>query len=221
MIHIYRSFERSVPMAFDLQEELKKAEKQLNMTVSRMEQIRSEFYVETIEFIQSWYMKLTEQYVKKDIKLTKQLGIEKLSRLKAEVAALQRNTEKVVGRFLKDDMWWHLNQTEKENPNLMDDLQKATRYIAGKLALILENYGFITTDPNDPKYWREWDYLGIHRPPNAKPFYPHHLDWPGRMIELVNEYMELTREGIQYSYEVKKLKENKALNDVENLWNQA
>ncbi len=208
-------------MARDLPGELKKAEKQFNATFSRMKQIQQEFIDEVADFMKTFYLDVTKRKVKNEAELTQKLGIEKISRLKSEVSRLQSQARQAVAEFIPDGMFWHHGQPEKPDPAFRENLEKGLRLVAGKLGPILEKYGYITTDPEEPGYWREWDEYGINRPDNARPFYPMHLDWTERMNELIHEYEDLIREGIQYSWEVKKLKQGKMQSEVEDLWKNA
>ncbi len=209
-------------MGINYQEEIRKTEKNLRDTLSRMKEIHSEFMAEATEFIRRWYMQITEQRVKTETELTKKLGVQKLSQLKADLIALQKKTPDIMKEFLEHDtIWWHRTQAGKAIPHFTEIMEKSLRLIAGRLAPILEKYGYITTNPQDPSYWREWDEFGIMHPPNARHYYPHHLDWSEKMQDLIREYDELMRDGVDFAVELKRLKETQSRFEAEDLWNKA
>jgi hypothetical protein len=209
-------------MTIDYDNEIKKATQQFNSTIARMEKIHKTFLGEAKKFIKKWYIDITKKKVTKETELTKELGLEKLSFLKSEVKSLQDTTDESVEDFIaRECHWWHLEQSDKPIIGFQESVYKAMRLIAGRLGPVLESYGYLTNDPSEPAYWREWDKLEINRPPNARPYYPHHLDWPKEMENLIHEYEELMKDGIQYRLEIKKLKDQKAKHEAEDLWSQA
>lgn len=209
-------------MAINYDEQIQTLDKLLANAVIRMKEIHQDFMAATTEFMKSWYAELTKQKVTGATKLTKQLGIEKLSKLKAEVSKLQENTPQIVNDLINDvRIWWHMRNEEKVDLHFKDNVSKSLRLIAGKLGPILERYGYITTDPQEPGFWREWDEYGLNRPPNARPYYPHHLNWSDHMKSIIDEYDDLMRDALQYSSELKKLKAEKTQYEVEDLWSKA
>ncbi|HAO19039.1 MAG: hypothetical protein BWK80_10655 [Desulfobacteraceae bacterium IS3] len=209
-------------MNINYQEEIRKNEKHLRDTISRMKEIHLDFIAETTNFMRRWYMKVTEQKVKTETDLTKKLGVQKLSQLKNDLNLLQQKTPDIIREFADtEDLWWHRKQPEAIIPNFSESMEIALRLIAGKLAPVLEKFGYITTNPQDPSFWREWDKFGINHPPNARPYYPHHLDWSEKMQELIREYDELMKDGVEYAVELKRLKETQSRMEAEDLWNKA
>ncbi len=207
-------------MANNFDKEIQIAQRRLDTAADRMKQIRKEFMSETIKYFRVWYEQLTKAKVTAEADLTRELGINKLSQLKNEVNVLKGGTEKNVSEFIGNDSLW-LRQNDSIQPSFTEDIDNALRLIAGKLGLILENYGYITSNPEDPSFWREWDKLGLNRPPDARPFYPHYLDLPVHIKDMVEEYEELIREKAEYTYHVKKLRDTKARSEAEALWDRA
>lgn len=209
-------------MSHHYDKEIKEAENQLKSAIARMKVIQKEFMAQCVTYIKSWYVDITKQKVTSASKLTKQLGIEKLSQMKAEVSRLQEQSPEIINDFINDvNLWWHLKENDQLETTFKEDISKALRLAAGKLGPVLEKYGYITTNPSEPGYWREWDEFGINRPANPRPYYPYPLDWTDNMRTLVDEYQELIREAIQYRDELKKLKAEKAQMEVEDLWKNA
>lgn len=209
-------------MGVNYQEEIRKTEKNLRDALRRLKEIHTDFMAEAAVFMRKWYMQFTEQRVRTETELTKTLGIHKLSQLKAELAALQKKTPDILREFLDHDkIWWHRTQAEKVISNFTEIMEKSIRLVAGRLAVTLEKYGYITTNPQNPSYWREWDKFGIMHPPNARHYYPHHLDWNEKMQDLVREYDDLMRDGVDFAVELKRLKETQSRVEAEDLWNKA
>lgn len=213
-------------MARNFEAEIETAESQLEANIKRMEQIKQEFLSTTIEFIKTWYWEQTEFMVKHKPKFTKELDTQELSELKEEVKALQEDTPNIVTEFLQDEsLWWHRKHSDQcyffsENrpPNGLD---RAVRLIAGKLASILEKYGYLTTKFQDDEVWREWDQSGNYHPPGARPYYPYGQDWPERMRTLTKQYEDIHREAVYRASEIEKLKEDKEKSEAEDIWNKA
>ena len=158
--------------------------------------------------------------------LTKELDSQELSKLKAEVKALQEDTPNIVTAFLQDEnLWWHRKQCEQSYsfsgnrpPNGLD---RSIRLVAGKLASILEKYGYLTTKFQNPDAWREWDQSGNSHPPGARHYYPSGIDWTERMRTLTKQYEDIHRESVCRASEIERLKEDKEKNEAEDLWNKA
>src|SRR5689334_18971347 len=150
-------------MSRDFESEIQAAEAVLQVTVDQLEQIAQEFITATAEFFRSWYWEEAQDQVKRKPDLTKKLGVEQLSKMKAEVKALQDDAPNIASEFLNEDSpWWH--RTRKEhmyygfNGNRPPDmLDTPLRLALGKLAPILEKYGYISAqgDPLTRISWRE------------------------------------------------------------------
>jgi hypothetical protein len=209
-------------MSHHYDEEIQSAEKQLESAVSRMKDIQKTFMSDAVSYIKSWFLEMTKQKVTGASKLTKQLGMEKLSKMKAEVNHLQDQTPDIINDLINDvNIWWHLKPDDQSVSVFKESISKSLRLAAGKLALILEKYGYITTDPSEPGYWREWDEFGINRPTNPRPYYPYPLDWTPKMRSVIDEYEELARDAIHFRDELKKLKSEKTQYEVNSLWDNA
>lgn len=207
-------------MTHNFDKEIQIAQRRLDAATNRMKQIRKEFFSASIKYFRHWYEQLTKDKVTSEAELTRELGINKISELKSEVNALKQNTEKIVSEYLNhESLWWR--QNDPVQPSFLEDVDNALRLIAGKLGIILENYGYITANPEDPSFWREWDKLGLNRPPDARPYYPHYLDLPAGMKNMTEEYEELIREKADYTHQVKKLKDSKAKSEAEAIWDKA
>jgi hypothetical protein len=63
--------------------------------------------------------------------------------------------------------------------------------------------------------------MGLNHPPDARPYYPQHLDWPESFDNMLAEYEELVRDNAHFTVEVEKLRKAKEQSDVEDLWESA
>ena len=206
--------------------EIAAAEARLNGLTSRMEQIRQSFMSTTVEFVRPLFWEQTESLVKREAELTKKLGVEKLAQLKSEVKALQDNTESIAAQFLNEDrLWWHLKPSEQMysyyGNRPPDGLDKAVRLIAGRVAPILEKYGYLSANLSEHGIWREWDASGNHHLPNSRPCYPYGLDWSDTMKALIQEYQRLHQDATRQANDVAKLKKAKEQSEAEDLWKRA
>ncbi len=213
-------------MARNIEEEIQAAERRLEATLTQMERIQQDFVAASVDLIKAWYWTQTESVVKREAEVTKKLGVERLSELKADVRALQEDTGKIVTEFLQDEsLWWHRKQGEQSyfyhGNRPPDGLDKAVRLSAGRLASVLEQYGYLPADLQDHGVWREWDQSGNYHPSNARPYYPHGFDWSEQMRALIKDYEELHREAPRQAREIERLKQEKAQNEAEDLWKKA
>ena len=208
------------------------AQKDLEVTFANMEQLREEFIAATVEFMEPWYWDQTETMVTRRPEITKQLGVDKLAQLKADVKSLQENCATIAAEFLADErLWWHQKRGEQaysyhEN-RPPGGLDKAVRLIAGKLGPILERYDYLSgkLDRISPlqshEVWRERDASGSYHPANARPYHPYGFDWSERMRAVLKNYADLLQEGVRQASEIDGLKHAKERSEARDLWEQA
>lgn len=213
-------------MTHNFEEEIKAAEECLEAIFEQMERMRQDFVTATVELVKPWYWSQTESLVKRKAEVTKKLGLEKLSHLKADVKVLQKDMASIVAEFLQDErLWWHRTQGDQSyyyhGNRPPDGLDKAVRLVAGRLAPILEEYGYLSTSLQDHEVWREWDQSGNYHPPDARPYYPYGFDWSEQMKALINQYEELYRKALDQAREIEGLKQEKAQSEAEDLWRKA
>jgi hypothetical protein len=210
-----RDFDKEIPAL-----EAKIEEKRLEM-----EKVKNTFILAAVGFLKSWYWEQTERLVKSEADKTKALGSEKLAKLKAAVRELQGNAEGIAAEFLGDaSLWWHLRSGDQKyylrGNRAPDHLEKALGLAAGMLAAPLEKYGYVEPATSD-RGWREWDRSGNHHPPNARPYYPHHLDWSSEMRRLMGEYDKLLSLASREAGDLESTKRAKAEDEAAGLWDKA
>jgi hypothetical protein len=212
-----------VPANFDA--EMEATEKELEGIKSELESISRQFLLATAELVRHSYRQLVETLVKDKPKLTKRLGVERLSQLKVDLRELENNAQNAVSEFLDvDKLWWHRaegDQQYSDLPQRHSDLDKALMLAVGKLAPVLEKYGYLPTESTDPGIWREWDKTARRRALDARPYYPHRLEWSQSMKDSIQRYAALHAKGLETAAKLARLKEEKASREAEELWRKA
>lgn len=192
----------------------------------QMETLAAIFRDATSLFLVSFYESYAKGEVKRKADVTTTLGKEKLSILKQKLSDLQNNVRAIIDEFLMlDNLWWHKSRGEKmygyygnRPPEVLD---KAVRLAAGRLAPLLEEFGYLPTKLSDNGVWREWDRSGNHHPSNARPYYPQSLDWSPDMKRIVAEYDKARTNCEHITRRILQLQKEKRENQAEDLWESA
>ena len=193
----------------------------------RMEELKTEFTKETVDFAFEWYRKTAKEYITKYPEITLKMSEEKIANMKAKVNELVKNTEKIVrDEFDNPALWWH------QKPNLHDPIDKykqvadkysevldhAVRHILGHLGIVLEKFGFnVTTSSNTGAYKEFW----FEQPIGGKqtvPCYPHLLSWSEEMQDIIREYDAQFTQAITLYNEIQQLKEEKKRQEALTRW---
>jgi hypothetical protein len=193
----------------------------------RMEELKTEFMKQTVDFTMEWYRKTSKEYITKYPEITLKMSEEKIANMKAKVNELVKNTEKIVrGELDNPALWWH------QKPNLHDSISQykqvadkypeildhAVRHILGRLGRVLEEYGFnVTTSSNTGAYKEFW----FEQPIGGKqivPCYPHLLSWTKEMQDTIREYDAKFTQAITLYNEVQQLKEEKKRQEALTRW---
>ncbi len=193
----------------------------------RMEELKTEFTKQTVDFVFKWYRKTAKEYVTKYPEITLKMSEEKIANMKAKVNELVKNTEKIVrDEFDNPALWWH------QKPNLHDPIDKYTqvadrysevldhaiRHILGHLGIVLEEFGFnVTTRVNSGAYKEFW----FEQPVGGKqpvPCYPHLLSWSEEMQDIMREYDAQFTQAIALYNEIQQLKEEKKRQEALSRW---
>jgi len=206
---------------------IEKKEAELLPLRSRMEELKSEFAKQTVDFAFKWFRKTAKEYITKYSEITLKMSEEKIANMKAKVNDLVKNTEKIVrDEFDNPVLWWH------EKPNLHDPIDKykqvadkysevldhAVRHILGHLGIVLEEFGFnVTTRANTGAYREFW----FKQPLGGKqtvPCYPHLLSWSEEMQDTIREYDAQFTQAITLYNEIQQLKEEKKRQEALSRW---
>lgn len=200
--------------------EIEAAEKELEAIKSELRGIRQHFLLATTEFVRQWYRQQAETFVKHNHELTKKLEGEKLSQLKADLAKLENDTSTAISEYLDvDELWWQAKEVEQGYGAWAPDLDKPVRLAVGRLAIILEKYGYLASEGSG--VWREWDKSRSYHPPGARPYYPYSLDWSQSMIDSMKGYRELCSKAFRVTQTIGRLKQEKGSSEAEELWRKA
>ena len=209
-----------MPVPRNFRAEIEAAEKELEAIKSELKGIRQHFLLATTEFVRQWYRQQAETFVKCNHELTKKLEGEKLPQLKADLSKLENDTPTAVSEYLDvDELWWQAKEGEQRYGTLEADLSKAVRLAAGRLAPVLEKYGYLSSEGSE--VWREWDKTGSYHPPDAKPYYTYGLEWSQGMKDTMKSYAELRVKAVNVAQTIRQLKQEKGSSEAEELWRKA
>ena len=182
---------------------IKKKEKELLLFSSRMENLRLDFAKETIDFAIEWYRKTVKTYIMKFPEITLNMKEERIHKMKTKVNELIKNADKIVYDELSNpELWWH------QRPNLEDPVDlytqvsdkypeivnRAVRHILGQLGVILEEFGYhVTTTASPGAYPEFWfDSQARFNPQTGRyssaPYFPHLLKWSKEMQYTIVKY---------------------------------
>jgi hypothetical protein len=204
----------------DFGAEIEAAEKELEAIKSELRGIRQQFLLATTEFVRQWYRQQVEDFVKRNHDLTKKLAGERLSELKADLVKLENDTSTAISEHLDvDELWWQAKEVEQGYGAWAPNLDKPVRLAAGRLAIVLEKYGYLASQGSE--VWREWDKNGDYHPPGARPYYPYSLDWSQSMRDSMKGYRELCSKAFRVTQTIRQLKQEKASSEAEELWRKA
>lgn len=154
------------PFLRNFSTEIEAAEKELEAIKSQLKGIRQQFLLAATEHLRQWYMQQTESFVKRNYELTKKLEGAKLSQLKADLTKLKDDTPNVVSEYLDvDELWWPAKEIEQGEGIHPPNLGNPVRLAAGRLAPILEKYGYLSSEGSE--VWREWDSTGNYQRSNV------------------------------------------------------
>ena len=185
---------------------------------SRMEEFKTEFIKQTIQFASEWYRKTVKEYITKYPEVTLSMSEEKIAIMKTKIAGLVQGSEKIVnGELDNPELWWHqkpyLHDSIQQYTQIADKypeiLDRAVRYALGRLGTVLEEFSFhVTASGNTGSYQEFW----FERPPGTNQtitYYPHLLKWTEGMQDAIKKYNEQFTQAITLYNEIQKLKEQK------------
>ncbi len=206
--------------------EITSFEKEFAEILGQMEKAKQSFVAGTIEFLTKWFQNQARYHVEEQYEHTHSLGLTRLTELKQKVGQLIKSTPMAVARLVgHDSLWWHRSrrggwkdQYSSEPP---EGLTQAMRLLAGAIAPILEAYGYLKKDPDSRDTWREWDEKNDCRPSNARPYYPHQLEWSDKMTTAIEGYMKHLGRATFLDSKVSGTQKLKKKMEAGNLWDKA
>lgn len=215
-------------MSRDFDKEIEVAEKTFAETVAKMEACRQEFVRATTALLTPWFMDEAQKIARETPDVTKNLGEVRLGALKEKIRLHQVAAPTLVEKFMSaPDLWWHKKPgqqmyfvSERRGP---EHLERAVRLIAGSVAPILEDYGYLTLpgNTNGMGAWLEWDESGNYHPHDARPYCPRWIDWSEPMKTPIKTYEELRRQAERERNAVERLKTEKEQSEANDIWNRS
>jgi len=213
----------------DFDSEISELQKQEQALMVRMESAAASFRESVTSFLVSFYEERTKQEVTLQTDLTGRLGKAKLSELKQELSNLQESASTIVEELIgPDSLWWHKSDEVKSREHVYyshvgnsppEVLNKPVRQAAGKLAPLLEKYGYLPT--SGERMWRERDRNTSYTPTSARPCYPNFLEWSPQMKARITDYDKLLNEARSLSHRVSSLQRKKREKQATDLWDSA
>jgi hypothetical protein len=203
------------------------AEAALAATRTQMEEARQRLAATITDFVTPWFAEQARLAVERNPDRAKELGVDGIRALKADVAALtDRLPELVKGELLDAVTWAHLepgwdeSDPWKTNPRYnysavsqhrqADTFDKPLRRILGQLGPILEAHGL-----GKPDDWRNASGG------SAKPYYPFGVDWTAEMKAAAAQYADLYGELRMHNQKRHESQAAKERAEAQDLWNQA
>ena len=114
---------------------------------------------------------------------------EKLSKLKSDIVALQKQSKRIITEaFSGETIWWHEN-LEADPESMYSDkiptpIEEALRISIGKVAPILRGHGFL--GQND--FWKKPTERGYYSQSSQPDYSNHHFEYPENFLKLWKKY---------------------------------
>ncbi len=195
---------------------------------SRMDELKSQFIKQSIDFAVEWYKQTAKQYITKHSEITLKMHDDRMARMKLQFNELIRNTQNNAKNELENPkIWWHLKPRPNESIELYlqvgdkypEILDRAVRHVLGKLGLILEEYHYsVTASGNTGSYEEFWFDRPLGEGSTVVPYFPHLLVWSDTMQETIKKYNALYLKALALFSEIQELKSEKKRQQAMNRW---
>jgi hypothetical protein len=186
--------------------------------VLEMDKIKQDFLQEVILYSKDWFNVEAKALITRKSDLAKNIGVDKLRNLKAEVHTLITNTEALVLDYLdKEEYWWH-QQERKDYQSYSyehrppEGINEAIRHMCGKLGLIFAQEGFVRLKQTG--FTKDYDVWAK----NGKPYYPYGSPLSDQVVNLYKEYNNLVAKAQEINAKISQLKKEKEEISVVDLW---
>jgi len=148
-----------------IDQEIQSTQEGLDCLNRQMDSLKDQFIAETAKAMEPWYMKQAGIEAERRPDITEKIGKEGIAKLKRLIEEVQRNTQEHVSQELQNvDLWWHLKPGNQSysyyGHRSPDELHKAIRRAAGKIAPVLADAGYISIRPQESGAWLEYDQSG-------------------------------------------------------------
>ncbi|MGO9018392.1 MAG: hypothetical protein ACLQVJ_08585 [Syntrophobacteraceae bacterium] len=210
-------------MSFE--EDIAQINAQIEALREQAEPATRQFLHNTVLFLCDWARRNVDRAVTSHPELTKQLGKERLSRLKIELAQLNDEMPEHVQKHLNQkELWLHRGEIQQQRAKYSlspyefsgnrppDKLNDKVRMLLGYTGALLVKFGFAKYDRNS--VW-ELDSTG------ASPKYKYGFDWSQGMKTTLNRYADVYYQLSQLAESLESTKRKKAEAEAKQLWDQA
>jgi hypothetical protein len=187
----------------------------IDSSFSQMKKVRVAFATGIVPFAKRWIQMIARQYVERNPEIALKLGREKLAQLKARTARLCEDIEGICQEVFGSEEFW------PETRELVTQNQLGIKIVLGKLGIILEEFGFVKTKAQtegDQESWNQYDTSGNRREFDGTTIYPHSIEIPVEMKDLVEEYRKLIQRKDSLKEEIKQLEFEKLQLEATKLW---
>ncbi|WP_409305554.1 hypothetical protein [Peribacillus sp. SCS-155] len=205
-------------MAKDFEGLIQELTHEKDQLILEMDGIKNKFLEEVASFCSVWFDKEAIALIARKSDLAKNLGIEKLKLLKAEVRSLIKNAKNVVAEHMdKEEFWWHQQDkgdfssySYEHRP--VERIHEAMRYICGKLGVIFSHDGLVKLKQTGfIKDYDVWTKSG-------RPYYPYGSPLPDDIVDIYREYNSLTMKVQEIDRRMVQVKKEKEEISVVDLW---
>jgi hypothetical protein len=203
-------------------ERISQKQHELAGLAEEMERQCAAFVEDATATVLDWYPRKAEEVALEKHEVTSRLGTESVAELRRKVEELRRGEDDVRQLLADDKLWLHRKNrgqvyhfTGNAAPKILD---AAVRLAAGRLAGVLEEYGYLPADHQDASAWREWDPTGSRHAANARPYYTGFFQWSAKMKAAIEAYKELLLKTEMARAELARLTAEKAREDAKRVW---
>ncbi|MBD3246701.1 MAG: hypothetical protein GF333_06770 [Candidatus Omnitrophica bacterium] len=165
-------------------------------------------------FLSQWYEDTSAAYVKNDTRHTSSLKSAQLEEMRDEVSRLILAADKIVEGILSaPEVWEPFSFESGAREHKPGALKEAVRKALGRLAPILDRYGYLNT-PQEKGYWSECNAIGR----GLRSECPYMVNFPRQVEQSFDEYRELTREAVLLHRKKLRVRQAQEKQKIEDMW---
>ena len=223
-------------MGQDFETQIQQRRNSVTGILQEMERILAAFGAASARHAASWIEAQVTKAVEHEHAVTAKLTDEQLKAMKQEVTAAKTGVQATIDAELgKDSLWWH-----KQNPlpavneypsaedpwryklygaRESDTIGKALRFAFGRIALVLEKYGYLKSQEKNRQgqfEWRERD--ASYSRTDTRPYYPWNFEWSGEMRQTLEQYAIKQADAGRLLREIGGIEEEKRRFEAQQRW---
>ena len=202
-------------MSKDYSKEIESKKVSITTAIDQMKKLRNDFIIGIKPFARKWIQTIVRQYIERNPEKALTLGKERLTLLKANTNKLREDIESICNDVFSSEEFW------PETRELITQNQLGIKIILGKLGTILEKFGFVKTKAQtegDLESWNQYDSAGNRREFDGTTVYPHSIDIPDELKNLLEDYRKLIQKKNTLASEIKNLEFEKLQTQATTLW---